>query len=291
MDGASCDTVVPRHPYKLVVAIPSSYLSTEQDPRHKAVKAGILGRLLAVYRVDEAVIYDDRPAYWREGNHLAKLLEYMVVAPYIRRRVFPPNVPELRYAGVLPPLQLPTHGVGGPKEGEVREALVVAVRGKSLIIDAGLGGEVHVEVSGGVRVRKGERILVRIEALKPKPRLAMVDKDSVYSGYQVKRFDSLARVLKTYRSCYRLATSRKGKIVSLDFFRELIGEAKSKGCLIVLFGAPDIGLYEIAELEGLRLEDNVDSVVNLIPCQGTKTVRVEEAVAAALTLVNLAEQS
>jgi predicted SPOUT superfamily RNA methylase MTH1 len=274
--------------FKLVVGVPSSYLSTEPDLRHKTVKAGILGRLLAVYRADEAVVYDDRPAYWRDGELLAKLLNYMTVAPYLRKRIFPLGLPELRYAGVLPPLQLPTHGVGGPHVGEVREALVLRVHGRRAVVDAGLNSEVSVEIPVGANVRKGERILVRIEQLEPKPKLSIVLGDEVYRGFTVKRYDSLRRLLNVYVSCLKVATSRRGHPASFDFYTKLIGDASEKGCLLLLFGAPDIGLYEIAELEGFKLEEHVDHVVNLVPCQGTRTVRVEEAVAAALTLVNLA---
>jgi predicted SPOUT superfamily RNA methylase MTH1 len=277
-----------RAKFKLIVGVPSSYLSTEPDPRHKAIKAGILGRILAVYRVDEVAVYDDRPAYWRDGELLVKLLEYMVVAPYIRKRVFPPNVPELRYAGVLPPLQLPTHGAGGPVVGEVREAFVVRVSGRRAFVDAGLGDEISIEVPSNVRLRRGERVLVRIEQLKPKPKLSLVLEDVVYRGFTTRRFESLRRVFYVYNKCLKVATSRKGEVKDFNFYLRLVDEASDKGCLIILFGAPDLGLYEIAELEGFKLENYANYIINLIPCQGTKTVRVEEAVAAALTLVNLA---
>ncbi|RUM47233.1 MAG: hypothetical protein DSY37_02975, partial [Hyperthermus sp.] len=55
----------------------------------------------------------------------------------------------------------------------------------------------------------------------------------------------------------------------------------------VLFGAPDRGLFEIAREERLELNSHVDYVLNTIPGQGTRTVRVEEAVAATLAIINI----
>jgi predicted SPOUT superfamily RNA methylase MTH1 len=46
-------------------------------------------------------------------------------------------------------------------------------------------------------------------------------------------------------------------------------------------------LHEIAADEGWRLEDVFDYVVNTVPCQGTETVRTEEALLATLAVLNL----
>ena len=46
------------------------------------------------------------------------------------------------------------------------------------------------------------------------------------------------------------------------------------------------GLFEILEREGLRLGDVVDFVVNMVPNQGTATVRTVEAVYACLSIFN-----
>jgi hypothetical protein len=47
-----------------------------------------------------------------------------------------------------------------------------------------------------------------------------------------------------------------------------------------------MGLHEIAAQEKLTLEEVADFVVNTIPCQGTETVRTEEALYASLAILN-----
>jgi predicted SPOUT superfamily RNA methylase MTH1 len=55
----------------------------------------------------------------------------------------------------------------------------------------------------------------------------------------------------------------------------------------VAFGAPSQGLYEIVKNEGFNLDDVVDFVVNMVPAQGTETIRTEEALIASLAILNM----
>jgi methyltransferase len=59
------------------------------------------------------------------------------------------------------------------------------------------------------------------------------------------------------------------------------------GKILLGFGAPSRGLHEIAKEEGAKLEAIVDFVVNMIPEQGTVTVRTEEALLASLAILNV----
>ena len=270
---------------ELDIAVPASVLSVEPSLQMKTVKAGFIGRAAAVYRVSRILLYVDRAEAWRDLNTFRKLLEYLATPPYLRRRVYPPGVPELRYAGLLPPLQIPTHGVGGPREGEVREAYVLRRRGRSLLVDAGLGEEVEVEVPPGIRAQRGDRVYVRIVSLNP-PRLEYVEKPDVYTGYRVETFDSLSELLRSLKEAVKIATSRKGRDVreTLNELKDRLGGVKR---VVVLFGSPSEGLYEIASREGLRLDESVDYVLNTVPGQGTLTVRTEEAVWSTLAVLNL----
>ena len=57
--------------------------------------------------------------------------------------------------------------------------------------------------------------------------------------------------------------------------------------VLVAFGAPTQGLYDIARNAGFFLEEIVDFVVNTVPKQGTETVRTEEAIFASLAILNM----
>jgi predicted SPOUT superfamily RNA methylase MTH1 len=55
--------------------------------------------------------------------------------------------------------------------------------------------------------------------------------------------------------------------------------------LLVVFGAPRSGLPEILKSEGYNIK-TMEFVVNCFPNQGTKTVRLEEAILGTLAIIN-----
>ena len=287
LPGNSSCSPPPRRRTRLAVAVPYSYALTEHKPLLRAYKWGILARLLGVYRVDEIVLY--QAAGEEVDKELAEeartILEYLVTAPYLRRRLYP-LTPLLRHIGAVPPLQLPTHGVGGPRRGECREALVLETRGDRIVLDAGLRRPAVAEPGPGQRPRRGERVLVTL--LDPgKGVVRLGCSPTPYSGYRVATAPSLRAVVETARARGDrvIATSRLGRVATPGLLRRL---ARGAGPgVTLLFGSPWTGLHELARREGWRLEDTGAPVLNMVPCQGTRTVRVEEAVAATLALLNL----
>ena len=65
---------------------------------------------------------------------------------------------------------------------------------------------------------------------------------------------------------------------------EACGRAES---ICIAFGASREGLYEIGERQGFRVDEVFDYVLNVMPLQGVRTIRTEEAVAYALSILNL----
>lgn len=277
------DTPVARR-IELVVAVPASYLSTEHSLILKTIKIGILARLLAVFRATRLLVYIDREGVDEDAKLIKEVTEYMLTAPYLKKRLYP-RKPELRYVGVLPPLQLPTHGVGGPRVGEVREALVLRDLGDAVLLDAGLGRYVKCRKPGRL---PGRRVLVEITSLKP-PRLHILrpGEAGVYTGFRADIVRGLMGALNSTRSLLRVATSRLGEVLTAEKASRDAREASARGGIAIFMGAPDRGLYEIARSEGFSVEEVFDRVYNTIPHQGTRTVRVEEAVAATLAIYNM----
>ena len=250
----------------------------------KTLKWGILARHAAVYRVTHILLYRVKSEpHGSDDERLAKtILNYLVTAPYLRRRVIP-RVPLLRYAGILPPLQLPTHGVGGPSIGECRQALVLRQSGNRVLLEAGLGRPLWVQVKR--RLKEGSIVLVEIEKLDP-PRVRIGCRNEPYNGYRVEIYPSLRGLLNKWQGIERVATSRLGALATPAILSDIAGKYANRGVLLI-FGSPWRGLHEIASEEGFNLDNEAKWVLNTIPIQGTRTVRVEEAIAATLALFNL----
>lgn len=249
------------------VAIPSSLLINENDEKLKTYKIGTIARALAIFRVKKIYIYRD-PAL-DESEFIEEILRYLETPQYLRKYLFPIK-DSLRYVGVLPPLKIPSHKPKHLKVGEVREGVIrkVAPDG-TLWADIGLDA---LALFKG-KAKKGARVTVRISSMKP---LVVEEVEpneyNEYWGYKVKRTE-LEKVINKENA---VIMSRRCGIPKL----EEVMDVKDP---LLIFGSPNEGVQEIAEKLGIKLSGRC---WNIIPNQGSRTVRVEEAIYSALAIIN-----
>ena len=276
---------------RLVIAIPASVISDTPHLREKTAKVGLIGRAAAIFRVDEIVVYRDSPkaAQTSDLDLVATLLSYMETPQYLRKRLFKIE-PRLQYAGILPPLRTPHHPANRRAKdlrvGEYVEGLVLSVAKEGLLVDVG------VESSALLRDKQhavGERLTVQVVRAGERVEVQAANREDVpdYWGYVVKvERGSLRAAVESAKADLALVTSRKGNEFA-DVAEKLAGKWRSAKSILVVFGSPSRGLHEIARDEGWQLSELVDFVVNTVPCQGTETVRTEEAVVASLAILNV----
>ncbi|MFB0560851.1 MAG: putative RNA uridine N3 methyltransferase [Candidatus Lokiarchaeia archaeon] len=276
---------------EIVLVLPASFVSDAPDLRLKTLKVGRLGRLAAIYRVNEVLLYADT-SYGRQRGDLVlikKILDYMETPQYLRKRVHPSS-PLLRYAGILPPLATPHHPLQSRKselrDGEFREGVVVKSDSKGSLVDIGVERPQRLR---GVSLRVNTRVTVKVMVKNKKLYLERADLREVrdYWGYVVKiSKNSLGSTLKRLRPALVVLTSRYGSSFSGIAERILEGWREA-GRLFLVFGGPYEGLKEILEREKTDPYDVGDFLVNFIPGQATRTVRTEEAVSASLAVLNM----
>ncbi len=277
------------------MAIPASIASDTPHQREKTFKVGLIGRALAIFRVDEVIIYPDILSADQSGDlrFVATILSYMETPQYLRKRLFK-IVPELRYAGILPPLRTPHHPIKNRKKylkvGEFREGVVISKDKTGLLIDIGVEQPIRIE---GASAPQGKRITVKIISDGDNPRaiLAKPEDVNVYWGYKVEVSSvPFSRMVKSGGFDLTIATSRWGEPFMKVKDALLRRWAESKKVLIA-FGSPTQGLQEIVRQEGVELSDIVDFIINTVPKQATETVRTEEALYATLAILNLLTES
>lgn len=93
---------------KLSVAIPESALSDESLKIDKTRKISILARACSIFKIDTIYVYQDGGNYKQDGNLLVMILKYLETPQFLRRRLFP-KMNDLKFAGVLQPLKIPSH--------------------------------------------------------------------------------------------------------------------------------------------------------------------------------------
>ncbi len=276
--------------YELAIGVPASLVSDVPHLREKSLKIGLIGRAAAIFRVNEIIVFPDLPDVdqSRDARLISVILSYMETPQYLRKRLFKIR-PELRYAGVLPPLRTPHHPLADKIEdlsvGECREGAVASSTRKGSLVDVGVERPVLIP---DVRLQIDRRVTVRITELGRRPRAALASSDEIreYWGYRVAVSDvPFGRLVKTRAFDLVVATSRYG-VPFVEVRDELAGRWKRSSSILVAFGAPAEGLREIVAREHLELGEVADFVVNMIPSQGTETVRTEEAVYVCLGLLN-----
>lgn len=279
-----------RRDHKLAVAIPVSIVSDIPHLREKTLKIGLIGRAAAIFRVNEIIVFPDNLGtnQKRDKNLIVTLLSYMETPQYLRKRLFKIK-PELRYAGILPPLRTPHHPLEKRakelKIGEYREGAILSVTESGSLVDIGVERPVLIPDK---KLPVNKRVTIRITKLGKHPRVTLANREEIeaYWGYTVTASKvSFGQLTKSNAYDLVVATSKLGTPLT-RITDELAERWKKSRRVLVAFGAPTQGLQEIVAQENLRLDEVADFTVNTIPDQGTETVRTEEALYASLALLN-----
>lgn len=107
------------------IAVPGSILDNAQSPELRTYLAGQIARAACIYQVDEIVVFDDYANAsntkkstledidgLKTGRHccvqLGRILQYLECPQYLRKFFFPIHK-DLKYAGILNPLDAPHH--------------------------------------------------------------------------------------------------------------------------------------------------------------------------------------
>ncbi|KKY20987.1 putative deoxyribose-phosphate aldolase [Phaeomoniella chlamydospora] len=309
----------------LSVAIPGSCIANAVSHDQKNHLAGIVARALAVFCVDEVIIFDDEDtshkshkSHRQEGDHgytgysdpghfLSHLFAYLETPPYLRKALFPMH-PDLKTAGSLPSLDMPHHSKSFPgcpyREGvtirydskppDIGTRVDIGLNKWALIPDVEIPPKTRVTVqtlsntsSSTQQVSSDQTFdFSACTAVSPDtPRTT----SGYYWGYNIRRSTSLSTVFTEcpFPSGYDLSigTSERGVPLST-----LISSPTSPILpyqhLLLVFGGPS-GLEYAAKndpdlrskgITGSNINELFDYWVNVLPGQGSRTIRTEEAV-------------
>jgi len=275
---------------KFSVAIPASLATDTPHLREKTGKLGFIARVSSIFGIREIVIYADELHRDQKEDirFCADILRFAETPQYLRKRMFR-ITPNLRFTGILPPLQTPAHNVPNSlrevKTGDIREGVVIGHRDGMSVVEAGLARPLLC----AQRTRTGDRVTVRIIGETDDLKAELVDesKINIYWGYRVTEAKSgLADLLERERYDLTIGTSRFGTSI-LNVWVEIENSLTHVETILLVFGSPRRGLREILAQEGKKPEEAFDFFVNTVPNQNVSTVRTEEALLATLSVLNV----
>lgn len=276
---------------QLSIAIPASIVTDIPHLREKTLRIGMIGRSAAIFGLNEIIIYQDLPKQkqTRDTNFITSILSYMETPQYLRKHLFKIR-PELRFVGVLPPLRTVHHPLSSHVKdlvvGEFREGVVMSSNKKGTFVDVGVEDYALIR---NKTLPVNARVTVKIKKVKKTVEGYTVTRDRVrkYWGYFVTPTElTLGKVLRRYFFDLTIATSKYGKPF-LEASKSLAKRWKTSAKILMVFGAPKRGLYEVAKQEKLSLDNIADFVVNTFPVQEVETVRTEEAIPVALGILRM----
>lgn len=269
-----------------------------------------------MFCVDEIVVFDDgqsptQPpeedgytAFADPNFFLYHVLSYLETPPHLRKGLFPMH-PDLRTAGALPSLDIPHH-LRSDEVCQFREGLTVRRDGGSngvsgTMVDCGLRKQVFIPLE----LENHTRVTVKLPLQKDRTIGPPVNGDVVspdapreeagyYWGYSVRQASSLSNVFteSPYDGGYDVSvgTSERGDPIAslLDRHSERRIAPTWRHLLIVFGGVAGLEAALAADQEllyaGVKDVGEVfDRWVNLVPGQGSRTIRTEEAVWVGLT--------
>ncbi len=282
--------IVKKRSKKIIVIMPFSTITPIQSNREKTLAIGRIVRSLAIFRVDELILYSDGLEKNIDRRLFNDILEYMLTPPYLRKKIIPLKN-TLRYVGILPPLIIATmHSVSRtPKLGELRLGIIKSFSNNRIHVDVGLDKELTIEVNHQCsRITSLERnnvILVKITSVNPLKGI-IIDSSDVYTGFKFSKTFNLAKTLDTLKNNNYtvVATSRYGVYVKEveHKIKSLVNNSKG---IVLVFGSPYEGLNSIFKRLNVN-EKLIDITINLVKGQGVKTIRTEEAVLIALSIID-----
>ncbi|GLU08843.1 hypothetical protein SLE2022_257280 [Rubroshorea leprosula] len=283
------------------IAVAGSIIHNAQSLELATRLAGQIARAATIFRIDEVVVFDNKSNSGKTGivmslnnfnenesgaAFLVRILRYLETPQYLRKALFPVHS-NLRFVGMLPPLDAPHH-LRKHEWATYREGITLkekATNSSATVVDVGLSKNVLVEqvLEPGIRVTVAmgrnnnlDSDLPRQVVSSSKPR----EDAGMYWGYKVRYASNISSVFRDcpYKGGYDhlIGTSEHGLIVNssqltIPAFRHLL----------IAFGGL-AGLEESIEedndLKGKSACDVFNLYLNTCPHQGSRTIRTEEAI-------------
>ena len=229
----------------------------------------------------------------RWDAQLAAILQYAETPQYLRRATIP-HSPALKLVGLTNPVDAPHH-VRAHERVPFREGVVKHAAGRDGVCEADVGISIPCAVSNARGAAEGDRLTVAMDmealdygtqgrAVPPSaPRLA-----GQYWGYSVRTATSLSEALTAGPVPYAriIGTSQNGALVGPAVLAAPAMDAapSDEGILVVLGGLAGLEAAVAADpaLQSIAASELFDCYVNVLPFQGSRTIRTEEAILVAI---------
>lgn len=245
-----------RKPFSVILFLS---IFDKKDLRYITEKFSFIIRILSIFRVSDVTwINDTRVESLTQLIH--SLYEYSILPPYLKRELSMKR--ELKYAGLLSPLNLPSHPKKAePIEGELR---------------FGSKGNFGLEITSPCR----DCEVMTVDSIR---RLAIKYPNYImYSGPTQRIIDE--KDLCSSLSGFVMVGSRNGEN-PMEYLHQIKRKYDNNGATLII--GPPRGKI-MRNINNCPNKKDLDiNYYNFVPKQGVRDVRAEEALAISLSILNL----
>ena len=224
------------------------------------------------------------------SHFLVHILSFLEAPPFMRKVLFPLH-PNLRMTAALPTLEMPHHP--NPKDWvPYREGVAIPGKASGTMVELGLDEPVEVEED----IPPKTRVTLKFpEDESQYPECVHPDtprtEGGFYWGYSVRKCKSLSSVFTEcpYENGYDISigTSERGTPLHTAFPHS---EKINFSHMLIIFGGPrgleyaSMNDEELGgmEIQGSKTRELFDHWINVLPNQGSRSIRTEEALYIAL---------
>jgi predicted SPOUT superfamily RNA methylase MTH1 len=259
---------------RITILIPDSFLENEDTLLLKTKKIGRLVRTVSIFRIAKVYFYRDNGTE-SDRQIIKEISNFLEIPPFLRKYVQISS--NLKYSAILSPVHSPNH---------------FGIEYNNVIYTTGI---IVSNNSGKLSINTGKRKIIEIQQTgthKPGDFIILKKRDNTYevcesvpnSVYWNTKFiigkSSLMKYLHDHSRHYIIAASKAGEPITQNILNSLKNENPFEPILI-------LGPIKGSLKKYIQDPNIADLWLNVIPNQGTKTVKIEEALHSALTLLNL----
>lgn len=276
---------------KITILLPDSFLENESTLFLKTLKIGTLARLFSIYRIHQILFYNDN-ANPEDIKISKEIFNFLSIAPYLRKESHKSKY--LQFSAILPPIQTPNQIGYENEDYYIKDALIIdseKLNDETYSISLNLGENKPVKT---ILLNKesdqlNSRMIIPVKIKKYNQNIEMFNVSNIFWRFHVQFTDESLNTILNHidiKNNLMIAASKYGEVISMERYLEIKKQFKEFEKIYLLIG-PTKGSFK-HYLQKKKFEiTKINHWINFIEDQGTKTVKIEEALSAALAILNL----
>ncbi|TFG19353.1 MAG: hypothetical protein EU530_06515 [Promethearchaeota archaeon] len=259
---------------KISVVLPDSFLENEDTLLLKTRKIGALVRTTTMFRIGHVYFYKESGSN-QDRTILSDICAHLSIPPYLRK--YGSRSSNLRYTAILPPIHSPNHLGVEYNNISYLEGILIENFGEKISVD--IGKKDPLTFMNKALYKKGDSIIIQSKGVSNFIQEKVPDSIFWKTMFEIGDL-TLDQYLQSNSQSYVIASSKSGTPINITFLQDL--KTSSPSHVLLVFGPIRGSLRDY-----IKNLDSINMWINIIPNQGTKTIKIEEAVQSALTLMNL----